>query len=574
MGWNLLHAAGFARGWVSPARLYGMTLIAVPIMVEDLEGALRSAVLAGERGADVVEYRVDRVADDTDLVCTLVDRSPLPCLLTCRPVWEGGDYDGDDQSRISLIEAAGLVPRPPVYIDIELLAYERSANLRQKVHLVVEHEKQHRPVDTGLVLSSHDFEGRPADLIRRIGAMVAAPACRVAKVAWRARSIRDNLEAFDLLAETPKPLIALCMGEFGLSSRVLAKKFGAHLTFASLDKRSGTAPGQPTIEEIKGLYRWDRVGPETRVFGVIGYPVGHSLSPAIHNAGFDAIDPDLSTPASGSGTVDYGFDGVYLPLPVAPGYEPFKASIGAWIDHPTLHFRGGSVTIPHKENLLRFVEERGGEIEALAQRIGAANTLTVREDGSLLASNTDYAAALDVLCEGLETTAEGLAGMRIAVIGAGGVARALVAGFAYAGATVAIYNRTRERAEALAEAFHGTETMQGGRAKVVAGPMEKLCGSCFEAVVNCTSVGMHPEVDASPVPVSLFEDETCPRLVFDTIYNPRKTKLLREAEAAGCRIVSGDEMFVRQAAGQFELWTGQPAPLGVFRQVLDRSLAD
>lgn len=547
-------------------------------MVEDLEGALRAALLADEGGADVVEYRVDRVADDIDLVKTLVDRSPIPCLLTCRPVWEGGDFDGEETARISLFEAAGLVTRPPAYIDIELQAYETSANLRQKVHLVVEHDDQVRAVDAGLILSSHDFEGRPGDLLRRVRSMVEAPACRVVKLAWRARSIRDNLEAFDLASEMPKPTIALCMGEFGLASRVLARKFGAHLTFASLDAASGTAPGQPTLEQIKRLYRWDRVGPETKVYGVIGHPVGHSLSPAIHNAGFDAINADPDTLAKSEAgsvrtqTADFGFDGVYLPLPVAPGYEPFKASVGAWLDHPKLDFRGASVTLPHKENLLRFVKERGGEVEELAERIGAANTLTVRDDGSLFASNTDYAAALDSLCDAMEISWEGLRGLRIAVLGAGGVARALVAGFAYAGADVVIVNRTAERAEELARAFAGTGTMAGGLAQVSASTMTSLCEQGAQAVVNCTSVGMHPNTDASPAPVELFEGSSRPRVVFDTIYNPKMTRLLQDAEAAGCRVVSGDEMFVRQAAGQFELWTQHPAPVQVFRQVISEAL--
>ncbi|QDU72695.1 type I 3-dehydroquinate dehydratase [Mucisphaera calidilacus] len=549
-----------------------MTLLAVPIMVEDLEHALRAAMLAGEGGADVVEYRVDRVADDIELVKTLVDRSPLPCLLTCRPVWEGGDYDGAETDRISLIEAAGLVTRPPAYVDVELKAYESSANLRQKVHLVVEHDEQVRRVEAGLILSSHDFEGRPSDLLRRVSAMVDAEACRVVKLAWRARSIRDNLEAFDLSAETPKPTIALCMGEFGLPSRVLAKKFGAHLTFASLDAASGTAPGQPTLEQMKRLYRWDRIGPETKVFGVIGHPVGHSLSPAIHNAGFDAVHPDPSSLTRDTGTVDFGFDGVYLPLPVAPGYEPFKASVGAWLDHEKLDFCGASVTLPHKEHLLRFVAERGGEIEALASRIAAANTLTVREDGSLYASNTDYAAALDALCDGLEITWEGLRGLRVAVLGAGGVARALVAGFAYAGAEVVIVNRTAARAEALASAFDGGATMAGGSARVSAKPMDVLCAEGCDAVVNCTSVGMHPDVGVSPASPELFEGRGRPRVVFDTIYNPRMTRLLVDAASAGCRVVTGDEMFVRQAAGQFELWTQHPAPVGVFRQVMAEAL--
>ncbi|MCX5662548.1 MAG: type I 3-dehydroquinate dehydratase [Planctomycetota bacterium] len=551
-----------------------MTRIAVAIMVHSLEQGLAAAARAAEHGADLVEFRVDQFADPANLpqIVELVERSALPCILTCRPTWEGGLYDGDDQTRISLLEHIGLAKRPPAYIDVEFVAYQRSANLRQKVGLVVDHPEQVRPVSTGLILSSHDFDRRPTDLLQRVEAMASAPACRVMKIVWKARSLRDNLEAFELLAAKHKPTIALCMGEEGLASRVLAKKFGALLTFAALDAQSGTAPGQPAVAQLKGLYRWDRIGPATKVYGVIGHPVGHSMSPAIHNAGFDAVEN--------------GFDGVYLPLPIPPEYEHFKATVGAWLDEPGLHFRGASVTIPHKENLLRFAREwapagkepAANTIEPLAELIGAANTLSVRDDGSLFVCNTDYAAALDAVCAGLGIGRPGLAGRRVAVIGAGGAARAIVAGFAQHGASVVVYNRTIEKAQALAERFAGLP------GKVVAAAMEKLCDSCCEVFINCTPVGMHPKVDQTPVPAELrpgnkpgakadgkvgWGPQT---LVFDTIYNPVQTQLLRDAREAGCKTITGVEMFVRQAAAQFELWTGKKAPVEVFRGVLAKKL--
>ncbi len=223
--------------------------------------------------------------------------------------------------------------------------------------------------------------------------------------------MRDNLEAFEILRRKLKPTIALCMGEAGLASRVLAKKFGALLTFAALDPPSmaggpgmATAPGQPTIRDLKHLYRWDAIRPDTRVYGVIGHPVGHSLSPAFHNAGFDAT----------------GYDGVYLPLPIPPEYEHFKATLLSFLDYAPLHFRGASVTIPHKQNLLRLVQEQGGEIEPLAQRIGAANTLTVGDDGRLHAGNTDYAALLDAVADRWQTDREGLRGKRVVVLARAG----------------------------------------------------------------------------------------------------------------------------------------------------------
>jgi len=526
-----------------------MTHLAVSITVHSLEQAHAAAAVAAERGADLVEYRVDGFTDQASAVATLVEQSPLPCIITCRPVWEGGDYDGDETDRVSLLEHVGTTASP-LYFDFELAAFNRSANLRQKVLLIVDHPAQVRACDAGLILSSHDFDQRPADLLQRIESMANAPACRVIKVAWRARSLRDNLEAFELLLARHKPTIALCMGEFGLPSRVLAKKFGALLTFAALDAHQATAPGQPTVDELKSLYRWDALQPSTQVYGVIGHPVSHSMSPAIHNAGFEAA----------------GFDGVYLPMPIAPGYEPFKATVDAWLNMPELHFRGASVTIPHKQNLLRFVEEMGGEIEPLAARIGAANTLTVRDDGSLYASNTDYAAALDAVVDAMGINRSDLLGKKVAVVGAGGAARAVVAGFAEHGAKVFLHNRTIEKAQALAEEF---ADLPG---EIIAKPADDICDSCCDVFINCTPLGMHPNTDTTPMPVGVLKEGGKgwgpDKLVFDTVYNPVQTKLLQDARSAGCKTVTGVEMFVRQGAAQFELWTGQNAPRDVFERVI------
>jgi len=515
-----------------------VTAIAAAIMVRSLEQALADAARAAEFGADLVELRIDAFTDDPARVTQLVERSPLPCIVTCRHASEGGEYDGDEQTRLSALEHAGVGARKPAYIDLELAAYQTSANLRQKIHLAAGPGR-----DTGLILSTHDFQGRPADLLQRVEAMAAAEGCRVIKAAWFARSLRDNLEAFELLRANYKPTVTLCMGEFGTPSRVLAKKFGALLTFAAVDADNGTAPGQPTIAQLKSLYRWDKQRAETKVYGVIGDPVGHSLSPRLHNAGFDAID----------------YDGVYLPMRIPPEYEHFKATVGAWLDFAPLHFRGASVTIPHKENLLRFVKEHGGpgsEIEPLTEKIGAANTLAVRDDGSLYAANTDYAAALDAVCGSLRIDRAQLAGKRVAVLGAGGAARAIVAGFTHYGAHVTIHNRTPGKAKTLADQF-------GAHAASFENFREFRGGG--EVLINCTPIGMHPEVDASPVPADALRDVA---VVFDTIYNPVETKLLRDAQSAGAHVISGLDMFYLQGAAQFELWTGQPAPMAAFRAAL------
>jgi 3-dehydroquinate dehydratase/shikimate dehydrogenase len=534
-----------------------MTHLTVPIFVQSREQALAAAARAAELGADLIEYRLDRLVDAGQGrdITDLVQASALPCIITVRPTWEGGHCDADDATRAAVFQAACAGVRKPAYLDLELVSYQRSPQLRECVEKLVDHPGQITATSTGLILSSHDFQGRPADLLQRLEAMTQAPACRVIKLAWLARSLRDNLEAFEIIQQQYKPTIALCMGEFGLPSRVLAKKFGALLTFAALDEDSNTAPGQPTLADLKRLYRWDHLTAATEVFGVVGWPVGHSLSPHVHNAGFAATHRDA----------------VYLPMPVAPAFESFKATVGTWLDFAPLHFRGCSVTIPHKENLLRFVTERGGDIEPLAAHIGAANTLSVRANGKLHASNSDYAAALDSVCAGMGVPQNELNGLRIAVIGAGGAARAIVAGFAQHGAAVVIYNRTLDRAAALARDF---AALPG---KVVAAPLDKLCDSCCNVFINCTPIGMSPHTDATPLPTDVATRMSKGVgwgpgvVVFDTIYNPIQTRLLREARAAGCVAISGVEMFVRQAATQFELWTGVPAPLDVFRAVmLDR----
>jgi 3-dehydroquinate dehydratase/shikimate dehydrogenase len=533
-----------------------MTHLACAIHVADLEQALRDASQAAEQGADLAEYRVDRFIDDPTALAGLFDRSPLACIVTCRSAREGGFCTATDLERIEGLEAAmRLAVRKPAYLDIELATYRQSAEMRGRIDALVGHDDRGGLPETGLILSTHDFDGRPAALYQRIEAMAEAPACRVIKVAWRARSLRDNLEALEIIGRRHKPTIALCMGDFGLPSRVLAGKAGALVTYAAARAGEATAPGQPTVGELKRLYRWDAIRADTRVYGVIGDPVGHSMSPAIHNAGFEHV----------------GFNGVYLPMQIPAAYEHFKATVDSWIQAPGIDFMGASVTIPHKQNLLRFVREQGGEVEDMALKLGAANTLVVSRTGpepAVRALNTDYAAALDAVCAGLDIGRGDVSGRRVAVMGAGGVARAVVAGFAHCGATVVIYNRTFERARELAEQF------ADGPGKVVPARLEKLCDSCCGIFVNCTSLGMHPNEQDTPMSFSSRSKDLEPgTVVFDTVYNPPQTRLLREAKAAGCLTIAGAEMFVRQAAAQFSLWTQAEAPLDLFRRVMAGELA-
>ncbi|HET6251057.1 MAG TPA: shikimate dehydrogenase, partial [Tepidisphaeraceae bacterium] len=378
-------------------------------------------------------------------------------------------------------------------------------------------------------------------------------AADVSKVVWKARTVRDNIEALELLQRKAGPTIALCMGEAGLISRVLAKKFGAFLTFASLRDDGGTAAGQIPIADMKRLYRWDAIGPKTKVYGVVGSPIAHSMSPAIHSAAFD----------------ETGYDGLYLPMLVNEGYESFKAFMESFVPFEALDLAGLSVTIPHKENALRYLQEKGAEIEPLAATIGAVNTIVIdrtRGEAKLRGFNSDYAAILDSITAKLGIAREKLADYRVAVIGAGGTGRTAVAALAHYGATVVVYNRTPERAEALAAEFTGKT------GKVVAARMEKLCDSCCQIYLNTTSLGMHPNIDQSPA------GDTPPKwsadsVIFDSVYNPMQTKFLAQAGQAGAKTIGGVEMFVRQAAAQFTAWTGIDAPIETMRTVITKRLS-
>ena len=529
-----------------------MTLVCVSITVHGVDSALRDAAAAKADGADLVEYRLDefyegataRESSSTavpegaiDDIVRLISESPIPCIATCRTQADGGHYDGDEQARIALFERLGTAfgpgEHPPRYLDVELSTLDRSANIRQKVRLAVEHPEQVRDVRTSLIVSTHDFAGRPADLTRRLLRMRGEPAAKVLKIAYRARSLRDNLELFDLLVERDRPTIALGMGEFGLTSRVLAPKFGGFLTYCGLRDQTTTAPGQPTLDELVSLYRFRAITPATKVFGVIGWPVAHSLSPRVHNAAFAAA----------------GLDAVYLPLPIAAesadALLALKATLLPLIDHPRLDFSGASVTHPFKTALVELARARGWGLDEASTAIGAANTLTIR-DGTARATNTDAPAVRLVMTEALG----GLAGKRVALIGAGGMARAVAHACASAGARVEVFNRTPRRAHALADSLN---------VSVGEGPLPT---GDFDAVIHCTPLGMAGAEgeQQSPMTPEQLRSLSPGTLILDTVYNPRDTPLQLAARDAGLRTLGGMGIFLAQAAAQFAAWTGVAPP--------------
>ena len=499
------------------------TYLAVPISAKTIETAAQQMETAATAGAEMLEVRLDYLQRLNELagrqMVAAARQTGLPVVATCRDERQGGANPYPNQLRLEVLAAA--LEAGADFIDYEYDNFCQPAS-RQCIL-----EALSRRPSARLILSAHNFEGRFTDAATLMSDIHAAHPTAVAKLAYQAGHINDCFEAFDLLHKTGGERIVLAMGQAGTITRILAKKLGGFVAYASLAAESATAPGQLTIEELKGLYRYDVVDGDTELFGVIGWPVAHSLSPAIHNAAFEQLR----------------LNNLYLPLGVQPDDGAFSRFLDNALSRNWLDFRGFSITIPHKQSALEYVASRGGYVEPLAGRIGAVNTIVVGADGVLKAYNTDYAGALNAITGALGVERTALKGLSTAVVGAGGVARAVVAGLTDAGARVKIYNRTVERAHRLAEEF-GCEFA----------PLAELKNIRARLLINCTSVGMHPQTQATPVPPEALNKDM---VVFDTVYNPVETLLIKNARRRGGRTIDGLAMFVNQAAAQFHLFTGK-----------------
>jgi len=503
----------------------GRTRIICSLTATSATEMRRDMFAAAAAGADAVELRLDylQIPPARQEIADLLAGAPVETIVTCRPTAEGGKFRGPESDRLAIL--ANAVRLGADWVDVEAA--------------VTPH---YWPASVGrVILSLHDFKRCPPDL-DDIAARLDGSEAAVNKIAFAAAEPRDALRAFDVLRNCRKPTLVLAMGQAGLVSRILGGKFGAFGTFAALAHGKESAPGQPTIRELTDLYRVKSLTPASAVYGVIGWPIAHSMSPAIHNAAFAAA----------------GMDACYVPLLIEPGPDDFRRFMDALLARTWMDCRGLSVTIPHKEHALRYVG--ADNCDSLAVRIGAVNTITIAPDGSLAGDNTDYAGAIDSLVAGMAIAREDLAGRRAAVLGAGGVARAIVAALMHYGCELTVYNRTVKRGRQLAEEFGAA--FDG---------LDNLDRLDAEIVINCTSIGMYPDVDCSPL-APLVKIPPCVKAVFDTIYNPVETRLIRQARAAGCAAITGLDMFVNQAVAQFERWTAKPAPRQVMREVVARKL--
>ncbi len=447
--------------------------------------------------ADMVEVRLDGVTD-LDVAGALADRR-APVLVTCRPTWEGGRFTGSEEERRAILDRA-------LALGAEFVDVEWRAGFGDLVR---------RDPDR-VVLSAHDFEGVPPALESQVRAMRAEGAGTI-KVAVATSRLEETLPLIDVARGGRAVVVG--MGDAGVPTRLLAGRYGSRWTYAG----DGVAPGQMPAPRMVEELGFRRVGPATRIFGVVSTGAMHSLSPTMHNAAFAAA----------------GIDAVYVPLATS-SFDDFLAFARA------MSVEGASVTIPFKLDALRAADA----VEPVALRVGAANTLRRRE-GRWEATNTDVEGFLSPLEPLLGRR---LGGVRAAVLGAGGAARAVVWGLAQAGASVSVHARRPEQGRELAAAFG-----------VAAGEWPPVPGS-WDVLVNCTPLGGATAPAESPLPAGPFTG----RLVYDLTYRSGVAPLLAEAGAAGCRVLDGLPMLVAQAERQFAWWTGREAPGGVMEAAVHR----
>jgi 3-dehydroquinate dehydratase / shikimate dehydrogenase len=483
------------------------TSLCLCLAAESIEEDLRIA--EEHRGRfDLLELRVDRLsAEEAALAGRLPGRVGSPVILTLRRTREGGKFAGSEQERHALLTK--LADSGFAFIDLEedFDAPDLEARVTGRGGRVIR--------------SMHDFTGVPGDLARRVTGL-AHHRGEIPKAALLPKNAADLvrlLTAFADLEGVEK--ILLGMGETGFPTRVLAPRLGSFLCYTSV-ARAQAAAGHLDPLTLESTYNFRSITPRTQVYGVIGSPIMHSLSPLIHNRGFAAI----------------GFDAVYLPFLV-------DDLDGFWAVADCLEIKGLSVTVPHKQAVISRLSAQ----DLLVDSTGACNTMTRAQGmGPWQGTNTDVEGFLAPLRAALGGAVP--RGISATVIGAGGAARAVVHALKAGGARILVLNRTAERGRQLAGAFsvaHAGLDEEGFR----------QARDFADLIVQTTSVGMSPNIAADPAPGLTFSGK---EIVYELLYAPPTTAFLRRALAAGCRVVRGRKMLVGQAMEQFRLFTGYSYP--------------
>ena len=465
-----------------------------------------------------IEFRLDYLSKPAlglAKLKTFIEFHPEALIVaTCRRAACGGKFRGSIASEIDVLAKAANLGCHLVDVELETAAHLKPASFNRLKR------------SANLILSHHDFRGTKK-LEETFARMIQYPA-DFFKIVTTANSLYDNVVMMKFLEKYSHAhsMIGLCMGEQGVISRVLCVRAGSQFTFAAVNPGEETAPGQMTARTLRDTFRLDYVDAATRVYGVAGDPVAHSLSPAMLNAAFRREN----------------VNGVYLALH-AKSMDDLLACVR---DIP---LAGLSVTMPYKEEILKHLDKT----EPWTTKVGACNTVVRGQDGKLFGFNTDVNGVLRPLEIRIR-----LQGARILVLGAGGAARAAVFGLKDRGAEVYILNRTAAAAQKLAKQ---------ARAKAI--PRALLKKLEFDVIINATPAGM--EGNRDPLPISELEMKC--RYFFEMIYNPAETRLMKMARERGIHVIPGLEMFVQQGARQFEIWSGKPAPIMEMQHVAEHALA-
>jgi 3-dehydroquinate dehydratase/shikimate dehydrogenase len=473
--------------------------ICIAMGFSDAQKLLEHARREVNAGESFFEFRLDYLPAPEQGIAVirrfLAAHPDCSLLATCRRHQNQGKFNGSVEDQIRILHASLDAGARAVDLEIESAenALPRLDALRGKGRLL---------------LSYHNYDGTPSPeaVLRR---MLRIPADGY-KIVTTARKPSDNFRVLALTkSHTRTPLIVLAMGEPGFPTRVLATAWGGLFTYAAPNASEGTAAGQVTARVLRHLYRVEKFSRAAKIYGVIADPVRHSISPAVHNRAFQA----------------HRLDAVYLPFLVQPAQlKDF------FVLADKLPVAGFSVTIPHKQKVLRYLDV----VDPIARRIGAVNTVW-KKAGKWRGTNTDANAVTVPLSRRLR-----LAKSSILVVGNGGAARSAAYALVDSGAKVSIVGRNPDRVRSLARAC-GAESLA----------REQLNGRKFDALVHATPLGMFPHPDGC-----FFPDVIPAGLVFDMVYNPLETTLLRHATAQGLNVISGLQMFLEQAARQFEIWTG------------------
>lgn len=501
--------AGSGKGPVaiSPAQLLRSRIsrVCVAIAASSPQEMMEKAS-ATARENPFLEFRLDYLPKPEDGIPKirkfLYELGEVTAIATCRRAPNGGKFKGSIRAELDILRKAIEAGCDLIDIEIETVEAMKPAEL-QRI----------RSLGAALIISYHDFKttGNLDKVFERIEKFRPD----YMKVVSTATCLADNVKMMRFLERTSDRanMIGICMGEQGLISRVLGVRAGSVFTFASASPGEETGPGQLAARALHEIYRVDEVSPATKVYGVVGNPVAHSLSPLIHNLAFRRE------------TVN----GVFLALQATDMNDVLTL-----VREIPLH--GLAVTMPFKGEILKHLANS----DNLSEKIGACNTVVRAHDGKLYGFNTDVAAILRPLERRLP-----LDGARVLVMGAGGAARAAVFGLKDKGAEVTVVNRTPEAAQKLAK-----------QAKAKTIKYEQLAKANFDVILNATPIGMRGHKPQS----WLNPEQLNARLVFDMVYNPIETPLLRMAREKGLAVITGVEMFVQQGARQFEIWTGKPAP--------------